>query len=163
MEISGSDAIPGVLVKKLARYNDSRGWLMECFREDEIGPEISPAMSYISMTNPGVARGPHEHIEQTDYFCFTGSSVFKMYLWDNRVGATNFQKKISLTLNEGEGYVVIVPPGVVHAYQNIGDKPGLVLNFPNKLFAGKGKKEKIDEVRHENVIESPFKLDEVLK
>ena len=43
-----------------------------------------PAMAYISMTRPGVARGPHEHREQADYFAFIGPSNFKVYLWDAR-------------------------------------------------------------------------------
>jgi dTDP-4-dehydrorhamnose 3,5-epimerase len=54
---------------------------------------------------------------------------------------------------------VIVPPGVVHAYRCVSDIPALVLNAPNQLYAGKGKKEKVDEIRHENITDSPFVLD----
>ena len=44
---------------------------------------------------------------------------------------------------------LIVPPGVVHAYRNIGDMPGLVVNCPNRLYRGHGGKHRIDEIRHE--------------
>jgi dTDP-4-dehydrorhamnose 3,5-epimerase len=54
---------------------------------------------------------------------------------------------------------LIIPPGVVHAYKNIGGKVGGVLNFPNRLFAGKGKNEPIDEIRHEADPKSIFRLD----
>jgi dTDP-4-dehydrorhamnose 3,5-epimerase len=47
----------------------------------------------------------------------------------------------------------------VHAYKNIGDEPGLVINLPNKLYAGWGKKEKVDEIRYEGNQDSPFKVD----
>jgi len=160
METIDAVAIPGVTVRKLARYTDKRGWLLECFREDEISQDIMPVMSYVSMTLPGVARGPHEHIAQTDYFCFMGSSAFTVHLWDNRAGSSAFGKKAVLVLKEGDAFAVIVPPGVVHAYKNTGANPGLVLNFPNKLFAGHGKNEKVDEVRHETDPASPFKLEE---
>jgi len=35
-------------------------------------------MSHISYTKPcGIARGPHEHNEQTDIFCFLGTGKFR--------------------------------------------------------------------------------------
>ena len=62
--------IEGVLIRPLKRYTDSRGWLIEVLREDELPEEFVPAMGYISLTHPGVARGPHEHRDQTDGFAF---------------------------------------------------------------------------------------------
>ena len=35
--------------------------------------------------------------------------------------------------------MLIVPPGVVHAYQNVGEIPGLVCNFANRLYRGPGR------------------------
>ena len=54
---------------------------------------------------------------------------------------------------------VIIPPGVVHAYKNIGGQAGIVFNAPNRLFAGKNKAEPVDEIRHEDQPDSPFQLD----
>src|ERR671934_66040 len=53
-------AIDGVIWKPLRKYHDPRGWLCELFRHDELPPEFHPVMAYISMSDPGVARGPHE-------------------------------------------------------------------------------------------------------
>jgi len=39
-------------------------------------------MCYISATEPGVARGPHDHVDQADYFCSSAVRNFKLYLWD---------------------------------------------------------------------------------
>ena len=47
-------------------------------------------MAYVSLTHPGVSRGPHEHVEQADYFCFIGSGVSRVYLWDARKGSPTF-------------------------------------------------------------------------
>ncbi len=84
--------IDGVIIKKMELFSDSRGWLMELFREDNnLEPGFQPAMSYISVTKPSVTRGPHEHMEQTDYFCFLGK--FNLYLWDNRKDSPTYKNK----------------------------------------------------------------------
>jgi dTDP-4-dehydrorhamnose 3,5-epimerase len=152
--------IEGVIVRDLRKFVDERGWLAELFRQDEISEEVYPAMSYISMTLPGVTRGPHEHLEQTDYFCFLGPSNFKLVLWDNRKESSTYMNKMVLFVGEDNPKAVIIPPRVVHAYRNVGGKPGIVLNFPNRLYAGWGKKEKVDEVRYEDDPDNIFKVDE---
>lgn len=151
--------ITGVEVRVLNKYTDERGWLMELFRHDELGSEYFPVMTYLSQTKPGVARGPHEHIDQADYFCFAGPSDFKVYLWDNRVESKTYMNRMTIVAGESRPTVVIVPKKVVHAYKNIGDRDGLVVNCPNRLFKGAGKKEPVDEVRYENDANSPYKLD----
>src|SRR5690606_34715111 len=85
--------IEGVIWRPLAIYRDGRGWLSELFRHDELPEEFHPVMAYVSMTEPGVARGPHEHVDQADYFCFIGPSNFKVYLWDNREGSPTYRNK----------------------------------------------------------------------
>jgi dTDP-4-dehydrorhamnose 3,5-epimerase len=54
---------------------------------------------------------------------------------------------------------MIIPPGVVHAYRNIGTTAGWVFNLSNRLYAGEGRKEEVDEIRHENDPNTMFKLD----
>ena len=146
--------IPGVIVRPLQRFDDRRGWLTELFREDELPEGFSPAMGYISMTKPGIARGPHEHRDQTDGFAFL-SGRFEITLWENRPGCE--WCKWTFEAGEEAPIFLIVPPGVVHAYRNIGDSDALVFNFPDRLYAGKGKSEPVDEIRHED-IDSKFQL-----
>ena len=144
----------GVVIKELNVFTDERGWLSEIFRNDETG--FRPAMSYVSLTKPGIARGPHEHIEQSDFFCFLGN--FRLYLWDNRQGSKSYGEKFVLD-TEGKPVTAIVPPKVVHAYKNVGPGDGLVLNLPDRLFRGQGKKDPVDEVRYEDDPDSPFRID----
>ncbi len=152
--------IAGVIVKPLRKHADSRGWLCELFREDEMPAEFSPAMAYISETASGVARGPHEHVEQTDCFCFLGPTNFVLYLWDNRAKSPTFGIHRRLLVGRDRPAVVIVPPGVVHAYRNVGVEAGLVINIPDRLYCGPGRQEPADEIRHEDDPLSPFVLDE---
>lgn len=151
--------INGVVIRDLRRFADSRGWLAELFRHDELDPEFYPAMSYVSTTNPGVTRGPHEHADQADFFCFIGPSNFKLRLWDNRAGSETFNNVITLVAGEESPKSVLIPAGVVHAYQNVGLIPGVVLNCPNRLYMGDGKKHKIDEIRHEDDPNTVYRIE----
>jgi len=151
--------IHDVVVTELSKFHDPRGWLAELFRSDQIPEWLHPTMGYLSMTEPAVARGPHEHVDQTDYFCFLGPSEFKVHLWDARQASPTHGVRQVLVVGQGRPCSVVVPPGVVHAYVNVGDQPGAVLNFPNRLFRGPGKQGEVDEIRHENDAASPYRLD----
>ncbi len=152
-------AIAGIVISPLKKNIDGRGWLVELFRSDELPGQFFPAMNYISMTKPGITRGPHEHRDQSDLFCFVGPSTFRLYLWDNRQGSPTFGMKCQYEFGENQMAAVIVPPGVVHAYKNIGSVDGLVFNAPNRLYAGQGKKEPVDEIRHEDKVDTVFRID----
>lgn len=159
--------ISGVVWKPLTFFTDSRGWLMELFRNDELLPEYRPVMAYVSMTHPGVARGPHEHVEQADYFCFTGPGTFRVYLWDARKDSATYGRREVKDVGDGSPFALIVPPGVVHAYKNIGTVAGWVFNAANALYAGeerkgwrgpKGTPDYVDEIRHEADSDSVYRL-----
>jgi dTDP-4-dehydrorhamnose 3,5-epimerase len=152
-------AIDGVVFRPLKAFTDHRGWLIELYREDELPQAQHPVMVYISETLPGVARGPHEHVDQTDYFAFLGPGDFVLYLWDARPQSSTFGRRMKTVVGESNKQCVIVPPGVVHAYKNAGATSGWVFNAPNRLYAGEGKRSPVDEIRHENKADSVYLLD----
>ncbi|HLO97024.1 MAG TPA: dTDP-4-dehydrorhamnose 3,5-epimerase family protein [Fimbriimonas sp.] len=145
---------PGVVIKSLKSFQDSRGHLTELFRSDELPEGFLPTMSYISVTHPGVSRGPHEHVHQSDLFAFVDGE-YELRLWENRPGYEPWEGVF--TVGESNPVTVIVPPGVVHGYKNVGDRDAYVINLPDKLYAGEGRKEPVDEIRHEE-IDSPFSM-----
>lgn len=152
--------IEGVVLRPLTINRDERGWLAELFRSDELPEGFDPAMAYVSMTLPGVTRGPHEHLRQSDFFCFLGPSMFRLYLWDNRTGSARYRKLYTREFGQLNPMAVVVPPGIVHSYKNIGSEPGLVYNAPDRLYRGAGRTEPIDEIRWENDPESPFEVED---
>ncbi len=152
--------IEGVEIRKLRKFVDERGWLCELWRNDEVAGPLAPAMCYASISRPGVQRGPHEHVDQADYFCFLGPSNFLVVLWDNRPGSATFGNRVRIVVGEDDPTVVIVPAGVVHGYRNVGGKDGLVTNLPNQLFMGKARKSPIDEIRHEDDPKTIFQMDD---
>lgn len=150
--------IEGVTIRAVARHADARGWLAELYRSDEAPAGQLPVMGYVSFTHPGVVRGPHEHREQTDWFAFLGPGMFRIWLWDARRGSATEGRMQRLEAGAERQLLVVVPPGVVHAYKNIAGQDGMVLNFPNRLYAGEGRREEVDEIRHEDAADSPFVL-----
>lgn len=153
-------AIQGVVIRDLKKYVDERGWLAEMFRHDELAEEFYPQMAYISQTQPHVQRGPHEHTEQADFFCFIGPSNFKLRLWDNRPDSATYCNVMTLFVGEDNPKSVLIPKGVVHAYRNTGPGVGIVINFPNHLFMGANRSEEVDEIRHEDDPETIFRMDD---
>jgi dTDP-4-dehydrorhamnose 3,5-epimerase len=151
--------IDGVVWKPLTKFADPRGWLCELFRHDDVPEELRPVMAYISMTNPGVARGPHEHVDQADFFCFLGPSDFKVYLWDARPSSPTYHRREIRVAGVSAPASLIIPPGVVHAYRNVGKEGGIVFNCPNRLYKGWGRQEPVDEIRHEHDPGTVYKLD----
>ncbi|HEX8145400.1 MAG TPA: dTDP-4-dehydrorhamnose 3,5-epimerase family protein [Pyrinomonadaceae bacterium] len=159
-ELFTQGTISDVLVRPLRKFYDERGWLAELFRHDELAEEFYPAMAYISATLPAVTRGPHEHLDQADLFCFIGPSSFRVRMWDNRSESETYNRVMTLVAGEDNPQMVLVPKGVVHAYRNIGDVPGIVINCPNRLYMGEGKREAVDEIRHEDDHDTIFRMDD---
>ncbi len=151
--------IDDVIWKPLKTYHDPRGWLCELFRDDDLPEAYRPVMAYISMTEPGIARGPHEHADQADCFCFIGPSNFKLYLWDNRPASATYRVRQTEVVGQDRPMAVIVPKGVVHAYKNVGGTQGIVFNCPNRLYKGWGRSQPVDEIRHEDDPGSDYRLD----
>lgn len=156
--------LPGVRFIHLPTYADDRGSLIEFWRSDE--QWFSPEMGYFSTTLPGKTRGPHEHKRQSDCFIFVTPGM-RLFLWENRPKYVTTSAMAEERLRwsglvpwpDGPAVCkVIIPPGVVHAYQNQGDAPASVINIPDELYRGQGKSWPVDEIRHEGKEDSPFKL-----
>jgi dTDP-4-dehydrorhamnose 3,5-epimerase len=152
--------IKGVVIRPLRKFTDERGWLAELFRHDELEAEFYPVMSYVSSTEPGHARGPHEHREQADLFCFLGPSAFKLWLWDNREDSETYNQMMTLLISEDNPQSVLIPAGVVHAYLNVGKTQGIVTNCPNRLYMGAHRRQEVDEIRHEDDPGTVFRIDD---
>jgi len=150
--------IEDVIVRPLKKHVDERGWLTELWRTDQVADPLRPVMTYVSQTEPGVVRGPHEHVAQTDYFCFLGPGNFKVFLWDNRPTSPTYDTYQELVVGQDSPSIVVVPEGVAHAYKNVSAFPGIVINCPNRLYAGENYAEEVDEIRHEDDENTPFRV-----
>ena len=153
VELSG---LPGVRVEALPVFQDPRGSLHELFRVDEIPAGFQPLMACSSWSYPGVTRGPHQHVGQDDYFTFAGPSDFTVYLWDDRPGSAKSAQGWFIHTGAQAPTRIHVPRGVVHAYRNTGTVSGLVVTVTSLLFKGEGRRDPVDEIRHELNPKSPY-------
>jgi len=152
--------LPGVRIEALPVFGDARGTLHELFRVDETPAGFQPLMACTSWTSPGITRGPHEHVGQDDYFTFAGPSAFLVALWDARPGGKGGEEAWLLKTGEPFPSRIYIPHGVVHAYRNVGEKPGLGVNVANMVMPGPGRKGPVDEIRHELNPSSPFQFEQ---
>ncbi|MDE2956573.1 MAG: dTDP-4-dehydrorhamnose 3,5-epimerase family protein [Bacteroidota bacterium] len=150
--------INGCRLQPLKNFSDARGWLAEIYREDELADFLHPVMAYVSMTHAGIARGPHAHDSQTDLFAFFSGS-FRLYLWDNRPDSHTYGHRTTVDVGETNPVTVLIPPGVIHAYRNTGSTEAIVLNCPNRLYAGHHRQEPVDEIRYEDLNNPELMLD----
>src|SRR6185436_13204553 len=152
--------LPGVRLEAVPVFGDGRGTVLELFRTDEVPAGYKPLMACCSWSHPGVSRGPHQHVGQDDYFTFAGPSNFTVYLWDDRPGSTKAAKGWIIHTGEQAPARIHVPRGVVHAYRNTGKVLGLVVTVTSLLFKGEGRRDPIDEIRHELNPDSPYRVPE---
>ena len=119
-----------------------------------------PVMSYISSTDPGITRGPHEHVDQADLFCFLARQLLSCGC-GTIASLGNLQLRPILSLLVRIIRIRCCSPGVVHAYQNVGETEGIVINCPNRLYMGDSKGRKNDdEIRHEDDPETIYRVDD---
>ncbi len=106
--------IDGVMVKKLVRYPDERGYFEEVIRNtDEFFAEGFGQLSHSFMVE-GVVKAWHIHTTQIDWwFCLTGK--IKAALHDKREGSPTKGETNEFILGDDPDNIVLkIPAGVAH-------------------------------------------------
>jgi dTDP-4-dehydrorhamnose 3,5-epimerase len=81
-------------------------------------------------------------------------------MWDNRADSPTYGNVMTVNVGEDNPKSVLIPTGVVHAYQNVGAVDGIVINCPNRLYKGDGRREPVDEIRHEDDPNTIFRIED---
>jgi dTDP-4-dehydrorhamnose 3,5-epimerase len=106
--------IDGVLIKKLVRHPDERGYFEEIIREsDAFFAEGFGQLSHTFMAQ-GVVKAWHVHTTQIDWwFCTTGK--VKAALYDVRKNSPTYKELNEFILGDAPDNIVVkIPPGVAH-------------------------------------------------
>jgi len=128
------DMIEGVKVRDLQVNADERGHLVEVFREDWDEYTSEPAMSYYSMTYPGITRAWHKHHRgQIDHFICPKGRI-KIGVYDERDNSPTEGDLDTFVIGEHNQKVVRVPGDCWHGFKTIGDEPAFLINFPSNLY-----------------------------
>ncbi|OGG26645.1 hypothetical protein A2960_00540 [Candidatus Gottesmanbacteria bacterium RIFCSPLOWO2_01_FULL_39_12b] len=113
--------ISGVLLKKLVRHKDERGFFEELIRvNDKFFKEGFGQLSH-SLMYSGVIKAWHIHKTQIDWW-YTGRGDLKVALYDLRKSSPTYKLLNEFWLGEhGENMMIKIPPGVAHGCKVVGD------------------------------------------
>ena len=126
--------IEGVDTHELQVNADERGHLVEVFREDWELYDPAPAMTYYSMSYPGVVRAWHKHDRgQIDHFVCPKGRI-KVGIYDDRDDSPTQGDLDTFVIGEHDQRVIRIPGDCWHGFKAIGDEPAFLLNFPTKLY-----------------------------
>ena len=121
-------------VRDLQVNVDERGYLTEIYRSDWDFFDPEPAMSYYSVSHPGIVRAWHRHTRgQVDYFICPSGHV-KVGIYDERDESPTNGELNTFIIGEKSQKVVRVPGDCWHGFKVVGDEPALLVNLPTNLY-----------------------------
>ena len=126
--------IEGVVVRDLTSVPDERGELVELISSDwdDIGGDRI-VHSYLSTLEPGIIKGWISHALQDDRVV-TVSGRIRWVLYDGREGSPTLGSVQLVTATERRRRMVMIPPGVWHAAENVGSGEAVFINFPSEKY-----------------------------
>jgi dTDP-4-dehydrorhamnose 3,5-epimerase len=125
--------IQGVLFRPAITHVDLRGQMCEI---NDVDWEINSfPMGWISMysVRPGMAKGWVVHRKQDDRN-FLARGRVKWVLYDDREDSPTYKMVTEMQLSEFNRGLMIIPHGVFHAVQNIGDEEALIIDMPSVSY-----------------------------
>ena len=126
--------IQGVLVRPAVTQVDERGEIAEMYSTLwGVEPDAPLAHVYMSMIRPGKVKGWVYHKEQSDRM-FSLSGFVKYVLWDPRPDSPTHGMINEIHLSERNRGLLLIPPYVVHALQNIGHIDAVFVNMPTQPY-----------------------------
>jgi dTDP-4-dehydrorhamnose 3,5-epimerase-like enzyme len=115
LEASGPHGvqIPGLTIRPLVAHVDDRGAVTEIFRSSW-GMASIRQWTVLTLAS-GVVRGPSVHRRHADAVVAVAGEL-QIGLRDLREGSPAFRTPHRLTLSGSEPVLVLIPPGVMHAF-----------------------------------------------
>jgi UDP-2-acetamido-2,6-beta-L-arabino-hexul-4-ose reductase len=121
--------IEKVIVVDLDKKEDERGYFSELIQAKYVPVQNAFGLVYISQAkNPGVTKGNHFHLRKTEWFCVIKGTA-ELYL-----KKTNGSEIMKVVMGEDNLKMVKVPPGIIHAFRNIGPGEMILLAYISEMF-----------------------------
>lgn len=126
--------IDGVKLRDLTVNSDERGHLVELFRKDWGVYDPKPAMSYYSLSYPGIIRAWHRHTRgQVDHFVCPKGRI-KVGIYDERDDSPTKGELNTFVVGEHNQQVIRIPGACWHGFKVIGNESAILINFPTELY-----------------------------
>ncbi|HVY68199.1 MAG TPA: dTDP-4-dehydrorhamnose 3,5-epimerase family protein [Patescibacteria group bacterium] len=117
--------IEGVKIKKLATHLTEDGYFREILR-DEDGLLEKFGQTSVSLAHPGFIKAFHWHKQQDDLW-YIASGQVRTVLYDTRQDSPTYRQTQVVIMGENDPQLVLIPKGVAHGYQVLGQKPAVLL------------------------------------
>lgn len=124
--------IDGVVLKKLVRHSDDRGFFMELLRDDD---ELLQRFGQASLSKsyPGVIKAFHYHERQDDLWFFPCGNA-QVVLYDLRADSPTQGETNIFYLGEDSPGLLLIPKGVAHGYRVLGEVPAIIVYFTTESY-----------------------------
>jgi dTDP-4-dehydrorhamnose 3,5-epimerase len=125
--------IDGVRIHQQVTQQDERGTLTEIYSPFWGFDQIPLVFLYTVTVRPSKTKGWAVHFDQIDrYFFYQGS--IKLVLYDDRPESPTHRLINELYFSEMNRSLVLVPPHIYHAVQNVGTTDALLINLPSEPY-----------------------------
>jgi len=127
------DPIEGVLYRLARPVSHHHGHLTEAFRADWGLTDFPVVQVTSTLTFPGRIRawGIHRHTVDR-LFAASGSLLIVCY--DGRRESPTFGNVNEFMFGGRNPGLVVIPPGVYHGWQNLGDDEATIISMPSRLY-----------------------------
>lgn len=125
--------IAGVRIRPTVTQQDDRGTLCEIFSINWDFDQESLVHIYQFTIRPRTVKGWVVHREQMDRHFISSGSV-KEVLYDDRPDSPTYTMLNVLYFSEYNRSLLVIPPGVYHAIENVGEQDVVIINMPNRAY-----------------------------
>ena len=126
--------IDGVLLRMLGPlYADHRGSLLEMIDTRDAFWADPIVYAYRITVRPGRIKGWGMHRIQSDRYA-TMSGRVRVVLFDGRTNSPTYQSFAEFQFTDEMPGALLIPAGVWHADQNMGDIDAVIVNFPTHAY-----------------------------
>jgi len=124
--------IADVRIKSLKLLPNAKGRLMEVQRRDE--PDFPGfGQVYITQSFPGVIKAWYRHHVQIDQIAVI-SGLARLVLFDGREDRPSHGVVEEIMMGELAPRLVVIPPGVWHGFQAVGESSAFFLHLNTEPF-----------------------------
>ncbi len=124
--------IHDVIIKPLVTHSDDRGYFREILREDD-GLLSRFGQTSITKTYPGVIKAFHYHKKQDDLW-YIADGMVRVVLHDIRPSSPTHGSTQVVYAGEDNPVLILIPVGVAHGYQVLGNKPALLFYHVTRSY-----------------------------
>lgn len=125
--------IQGVLFRETKNILTERSVVRECYRKDWALHEREIKHIIAVSSWPRQIMGWHKHLIQTDHV-FVIKGTFKAVLFDDRDESATRGEIYVTQLGDMRPGILIIPPGIWHAFENLTMEPATLLNYFDREY-----------------------------